>query len=392
MFANHSISRLLGCRPHEVFDTVMSLPNQYFLQKKQKASTDGVFPRPKLRSLYTRDEKSDRHFSSDGQDAKQLQEVIPEEEKNQENDAVLNLSSSNLPSTDRTTKSHNISPQPSLFQRTSEQGDSNPKRLFTQDTKKQTMKTLGTYSLDPESQKDFSMATHFWTTDRASQERKEVPVWSNASPRQSTKPEKQFKKLQSYEISAEKQMQEYQSKTVEFVFDDDVFHKKITKYQNVEETVEACLSRSNLFIKKMDSSPPDDVKAETQQKVKRSRTIKSPISDSDVIVDLLDSSALALRLQSFIKHPKSSKTASLEVSIIPVLRHKRFCLVILVNDRTDRDMARRFKQMDHYKTSSLASITHEFRAPLSGIMSMLELLNDRVSDELKKAVPTACYR
>ena len=92
-------------------------------------------------------------------------------------------------------------------------------------------------------------------------------------------------------------------------------------------------------------------------------------------------SSLTVAFESFLKI-EEDKTRSIEVILSPMLLEGDMFLILQVRDITERDIAKRLKELNEQKDSSLAAITHEFRSPLNGILSMLDALKPHVKIDL----------
>jgi CheY-like chemotaxis protein len=72
-----------------------------------------------------------------------------------------------------------------------------------------------------------------------------------------------------------------------------------------------------------------------------------------------------------------------EIKFNPILFSGTPALMILIRDMTEKEMLKRYEIEEENKVRALASISHEFRTPLNGIIAMLDLLKEKVHDDLE---------
>ena len=94
-------------------------------------------------------------------------------------------------------------------------------------------------------------------------------------------------------------------------------------------------------------------------------------------------SSFAVRVESAIK-VENNKERFLDILINPILVEGEAFLVIQLRDVSDREMVKQLKEINREQNSSLAKITHEFRSPLGGVLSMLEGLAPQISHHLRE--------
>lgn len=111
--------------------------------------------------------------------------------------------------------------------------------------------------------------------------------------------------------------------------------------------------------------------APEQEKNKKDEEVKFNLKEENCCVVM--NSKLKVR-ESFEK--------VLEVSLTPTLLNNVPYLLVLVKDRTERDLINRLRDTNNYKNTIMATVSHELRTPLNCIISMLDGLRQNIDEEL----------
>ena len=77
----------------------------------------------------------------------------------------------------------------------------------------------------------------------------------------------------------------------------------------------------------------------------------------------------------------SGITQFLEIKFNPILSKGQPSLIILVRDVTEKEIIKQMEEKERGQTKALASVSHEFRTPLNGILGMLDGLKEVISEE-----------
>lgn len=93
-------------------------------------------------------------------------------------------------------------------------------------------------------------------------------------------------------------------------------------------------------------------------------------------------SSFAVSVESFVKLER--KTRTLEILINPMIVEGDVYLLLQLRDISNKAMLKQVKEINRQQSSSLAAIIHEFRSPLGGVLSMLEVLKPQIAVELQE--------
>ena len=89
-----------------------------------------------------------------------------------------------------------------------------------------------------------------------------------------------------------------------------------------------------------------------------------------------------VKITSYIK--KNGKYKYLEIKFCPTWIDHRPFVFILVKDITESDVLGKLKNSNDQQAKMLSSVAHEFRTPLNGIISMLNLLKPEIANDLSE--------
>ena len=65
--------------------------------------------------------------------------------------------------------------------------------------------------------------------------------------------------------------------------------------------------------------------------------------------------------------------------------------MIVIRDVTQKEFLKKLQEIDKDRVKLLASISHEFRTPLNGIMSMIDAVESKVEEEIFKSLLLPAY-
>lgn len=190
----------------------------------------------------------------------------------------------------------------------------------------------------------------------------------------------EYNRLKSTERIAEQQATNYRNR-IDQVFENFFNKTRVSKKKNVKETIMMLMDKLLPILQPYkDIQSPDG----SSIRIGLKHSVTAP-HDEDFLItqDLTCGTSHSLTMNSLIK--VSDKRAVLfEIKFCPVILGGQLNIVCVVRDNTDKDVAMRLKEVDRQKNASLASITHDFRSPLNGILSMLETLKLHTSPELQE--------
>lgn len=186
----------------------------------------------------------------------------------------------------------------------------------------------------------------------------------------------EFEKFQSSEKAADYQARNYRNKIDRIM--EKFFNKtRLSKKRNANEII-------TMLLKKLSPLFHHEQQNDSSKIIAPYRHTATTRFDEEFIIttDLTVGTSHALTMNSLVK-VSDKKAMLLETKFCPVIIEGELSIVCVIRDITDRDVAMRLQELDKQKDESLAAITHEFRSPLNGILSMLESLKLHISKELQ---------
>lgn len=84
-----------------------------------------------------------------------------------------------------------------------------------------------------------------------------------------------------------------------------------------------------------------------------------------------------MSMNSFLK-VSSEEIRYFAITFSSIVVQKKKCILLSVRDTTHQDAALRLQELDKKKNQTLAMVSHEYRSPLNGIVSALELLSEKI--------------
>ena len=371
-YLNDSVTKILRCREQlTAIEILLNLPNKAFLERKKEDQSKGEQEKP-VKSLkkfqtFTENTKKNTRNSS------QLYEITELEKKSPLDIKPLNWFS--LHPFNRQPKETKI---PNYkVEITTHPSDPKPIGGFLHHKENSAVfqspiESLKKISSLPKSansiggsENDFSIAT--------------------IKDLQST--QKQLLKFESFQEAADKQVYKYQEKIdkyMENIFDDEFQSDCIDVRHTVEKILKILMKLKENFIENedqnLDNHPFSGKKHLNKGKVKYSTT---GISKTENIIRKLSlCSNTSFTVESFIKIDQNT-VKTIDVLLSPLFIDGEVHILLQLRDRTDREMAKRLKDINKQKNASLAAISHEFRSPLNGVLSMLETLRPQISKDLE---------
>mmetsp|Transcript_20955 Transcript_20955/g.18288 ORF Transcript_20955/g.18288 Transcript_20955/m.18288 type:complete len:109 (+) Transcript_20955:301-627(+) len=94
-----------------------------------------------------------------------------------------------------------------------------------------------------------------------------------------------------------------------------------------------------------------------------------------------DLNNLSINLEIESTEIETYHTRSIELSIKPILWDEQHACVLLLNDTTDRDMVNALYLADKHKDKLLATVSHEFRTPINGIVGLMNIMEEESKDK-----------
>ena len=92
-----------------------------------------------------------------------------------------------------------------------------------------------------------------------------------------------------------------------------------------------------------------------------------------------------------IKKNEDNSVNYFEIKLTPLIFCGNPSVMVAVRDVTQAEYVKRLEKMDKERIKLLASISHEFRTPLNGIMSMIDAVNSLVPQDLSKQYLLPAY-
>lgn len=164
-----------------------------------------------------------------------------------------------------------------------------------------------------------------------------------------------------------------------------------SKHETVGQAIKSVVNRLQATMENFSKDPSPMRYQKRFGKLSADReTVKradsNNITESQLISNGLTCySSFSIVFESFHRISASS-VKYLEIKISPFILHGQTCLILLIRDITEKDITRRLKQQNLQKAAALASIVHDFRAPLNAINSSIECLNFKLDKNTKESL------
>jgi len=138
------------------------------------------------------------------------------------------------------------------------------------------------------------------------------------------------------------------------------------------------------------ASSGDQDKKDRLHKQRKSRSLPLSISKKINPYQNLGANRWAMVMQS------TRKTAGgilqyLEIKFTPISLKGRPSIILLIRDVTEKEIIKQMEEKERSQSKVLASVSHEFRTPLNGIMGMLGSLKEHITHELKHTYLVPAY-
>jgi len=138
------------------------------------------------------------------------------------------------------------------------------------------------------------------------------------------------------------------------------------------------------------NGPGNDDKKDRIQKQRKSRSLPLNMTKKINLNQNLGANRWAMVMQSTRKTPGGT-SQYLEIKFTPISLKGRPSIILLIRDVTEKEIIKQMEEKERSQTRVLASVSHEFRTPLNGIMGMLENLKEHISHELKQNYLVPAY-
>jgi len=136
--------------------------------------------------------------------------------------------------------------------------------------------------------------------------------------------------------------------------------------------------------------PNVDEKLNNLKNKRKSRSLTFSNKEKKQLDQSLAPNHWAMIMQSTRKTP-SGIQQYLEVKFTPIISKGRPAIILLVRDVTEKEIIKQMEEKERSQSRVLASVSHEFRTPLNGIMGMLENLKEEISHDLRQTYLMPAY-
>lgn len=413
IFSNNAMLSLLNCEEDEVIDKLLNLPNKDYLEDKEVSH---IYSRPHTLSEINGEENAFGGTSSKPNIAQHSQDQFFIKDKNIQHVVaqprprdtfgdyheeisqllrspnspnflkVTQLSPEQKENSNRTTNLKQVN-LPGVTKRVSQKKSRNPDANYSASAQVHFSTQNIEAVISPLKRAGKKPSSHHELTETEKERKRTL------NPNQWVYQD-EIQKIKDSERVAENMVQNYSSKK------DDAINKiynraKTSKYKNVRDTINSLWKKYRKFAESQSNLTRDDVSTFSPHPLAGSRRRSSGLGgllqlpmttniEPEYVfwAELMAGNPIPFKINSYLQESEK-KVVQLEIQVRPLVLAKEIHLIIMMKDITDKDIAKRLKEIDRQKNSALAAITHEFRSPLNGILASLDTLKVHLSKNLE---------